>query len=155
MSGGVDSSLAAKLMLDKGYDCIGCTMKLYRNEDAGVERSRSCCSLDDIEDARSVAYKLGIPHYVFNFTDDFRDLVIRKFVESYQNGLTPNPCIDCNRCIKFDKLCRRARALGCDCLVTGHYARIEEHGGGIVRRRHCFGRRDHSVLRGLIYLPPL
>ena len=104
MSGGVDSALAAKLMLDQGYDCIGCTMKLYQNEDAGIDRSRTCCSFEDVEDARSVACKLGIPYYVFNFTDAFRDLVICKFVESYQNGITPNPCIDCNRYMKFDKL---------------------------------------------------
>ena len=97
MSGGVDSSLAAKLMKDKGFDCIGCTMKLYHNEDVGIERSRTCCSLDDVEDSRSVAYKLGMPFYVFNFTEAFRDTVIRKFIESYEKGITPNPCIDCNR----------------------------------------------------------
>ena len=77
MSGGVDSSLAAKLMKDRGFQCIGCTMKLYNNEDAGIERTRTCCSLDDVEDARSVAYALGMPFYVFNFTDDFRGTVIR------------------------------------------------------------------------------
>lgn len=128
MSGGVDSSLAAKLMKDNGFDCIGCTMKLYNNEDAGIERSRTCCSLDDVEDARSVAYKLGMPFYVFNFTDAFRNTVIRKFVESYENGVTPNPCIDCNRYMKFEKLYERARILGCDYIVTGHYARIEKIG---------------------------
>ena len=100
MSGGVDSSLAAKLMKDKGFDCIGCTMKLYQNEDIGVERSRTCCSLDDVEDARSVAYKLGMPFYVFNFTVAFRNTVVQKFIESYENGITPNPCIDCNRYMK-------------------------------------------------------
>ena len=101
MSGGVDSSLAAKLMQDDGYECIGCTMRLFHNEDAGLERSRTCCSLEDVEDARSVAYELGMRFYVFNFTDDFRNTVIRRFVESYQNGITPNPCIDCNRYMKF------------------------------------------------------
>lgn len=129
MSGGVDSAVSAKLMRDEGYECIGCTMKLYNNEDAGVERTRTCCSLDDVEDARSVAYKLGMPYYVFNFTDAFRKMVIQKFVESYQQGLTPNPCIDCNRYMKFEKLYERATILGCDFLVTGHYARIEEHDG--------------------------
>ena len=89
MSGGVDSSLAAKLMMEQGYDCIGCTMKLYQNEDIGIERSRTCCSLDDVEDARSVAYKLGMPFYVFNFTDAFRRTVIRKFIDSYEKGITP------------------------------------------------------------------
>ena len=129
MSGGVDSSLAAKLTKDMGYDCIGCTMKLYENEDAGVPRSRGCCTLDDAEDARSVAYRLHMPFYVFNFTDAFRDAVIRKFIESYEKGITPNPCIDCNRYMKFDKLYERARVLGCDYIVTGHYARIEEKTG--------------------------
>ena len=89
-------------------------MKLYHNEDIGIERYHTCCSLDDVEDARSVAYKLGIPFYVFNFTDAFRDTVIRKFIESYENGITPNPCIDCNRYMKFDKLFERAKILGCD-----------------------------------------
>ena len=94
MSGGVDSSVAAKLMVNQGYTCIGCTMKLYHNEDAGIPRSHTCCSLDDVEDARSVAYKLGIPYYVFNFTRDFKAKVIDKFVDSYLRGVTPNPCID-------------------------------------------------------------
>ena len=110
MSGGVDSSLAAKLMKDRGFDCIGCTMKLYHNEDAGIERSRTCCSLDDVEDARSVAYKLGMPFYVFNFTDAFREKVISKFIESYEKGITPNPCIDCNRYMKFEKLFEQAKS---------------------------------------------
>ena len=146
MSGGVDSSLAAKLIQDKGFDCIGCTMKLYRNEDVGVERSRTCCSLDDVEDARSVAYKLGMPFYVFNFTDAFRDTVIRKFIESYEKGLTPNPCIDCNRYMKFDKLYERAIILGCDYIVTGHYARIEEKGGKFVLKKALDETKDQSYV---------
>ena len=104
MSGGVDSSLAAKLMKDKGFDCIGCTMKLYHNEDVGIERSRTCCSLDDVEDARSVAYKLGMPFYVFNFTEAFRDTVIRKFIESYEKGITPNPCMYAGSVLKMATL---------------------------------------------------
>ena len=95
MSGGVDSSAAGKLLRDAGYDCVGCTMKLYENEDAGLSRSRTCCSLEDVEDARSAAFRLGIPYYVFNFTDAFREKVIGKFTASYCQGLTPNPCIDC------------------------------------------------------------
>ena len=146
MSGGVDSSLAAKLMKDKGFDCIGCTMKLYHNEDAGIESSRTCCSLDDVEDARSVAYKLGIPFYVFNFTDAFRDTVIRKFIESYENGITPNPCIDCNRYMKFDKLYERAKTLGCDYIVTGHYARIEEENGKFVLKKALDETKDQSYV---------
>lgn len=146
MSGGVDSSLAAKLMKDKGFDCIGCTMKLYHNEDAGIESSRTCCSLDDVEDARSVAYKLGMPFYVFNFTDAFRDTVIRKFIESYENGITPNPCIDCNRYMKFDKLYERAKTLGCDYIVTGHYARIEEQAGKFVLKKALDETKDQSYV---------
>lgn len=146
MSGGVDSSLAAKLMKDKGFDCIGCTMKLYYNEDVGIEHSRTCCSLDDVEDARSVAYKLGMPFYVFNFTEAFRDTVIRKFIESYENGITPNPCIDCNRYMKFDKLFERAKILGCDYIVTGHYARIEEENGKFVLKKALDETKDQSYV---------
>ena len=146
MSGGVDSSLAAKLMKDKGFDCIGCTMKLYHNEDVGIERSRTCCSLDDVEDARSVAYKLGMPFYVFNFTEAFRDTVIRKFIESYEKGITPNPCIDCNRYMKFDKLFERAKILGCDYIVTGHYARIEEENGKFVLKKALDETKDQSYV---------
>ena len=146
MSGGVDSSLAAKLMKDKGFDCIGCTMKLYHNEDAGIERTRTCCSLDDVEDARSVAYKLGMPFYVFNFTDAFLDTVIRKFIESYEKGITPNPCIDCNRYMKFDKLYERAKILGCDYIVTGHYARIEGQNGKFVLKKALDETKDQSYV---------
>lgn len=146
MSGGVDSSLAAKMMKDRGFDCIGCTMKLYHNEDAGIERSRACCSLDDVEDARSVAYKLGMPFYVFNFTDAFRDTVIRKFIENYEKGITPNPCIDCNRYMKFDKLYKRAKILGCDYIVTGHYARIEEQDDKFVLKKALDETKDQSYV---------
>ena len=135
MSGGVDSSLAAKLMIDRGYECIGCTMKLYNNEDVGISRNRTCCSLEDVNDARSVAYKLGMLYYVFNFTDDFNKKVIQKFVQSYEAGVTPNPCIDCNRYMKFEKLCERAQILDCDYIVTGHYARIEEQAGKFVLKK--------------------
>ena len=146
MSGGVDSSLAAKLMQDDGYECIGCTMRLFHNEDAGLERSRTCCSLEDVEDARSVAYELGMRFYVFNFTDDFRNTVIRSFVESYQNGITPNPCIDCNRYMKFGKLFDRAKILDCNCVVTGHYARIEERDGRYVLKKAIDATKDQSYV---------
>ena len=135
MSGGVDSSLAAKLMIDRGYECIGCTMKLYNNEDVGISRNRTCCSLEDVNDARSVAYKLGMLYYVFNFTNDFNKKVIQKFVQSYEAGVTPNPCIACNRYMKFEKLCERAQILDCDYIVTGHYARIEEQAGKFVLKK--------------------
>lgn len=125
MSGGVDSSVAAYLMKEQGHECIGATMKLFRNEDIGLNREHTCCSLEDVEDARQVARCLDIPHYVFNFSDRFRTCVIDKFVRAYESGATPNPCIDCNRFLKFDKLMQRMRELDYDCIVTGHYARIE------------------------------
>ena len=125
MSGGVDSSVAAFLMKQSGAECIGCTMKLYNNDETETAREKTCCSLDDVEDARSVAIRLGIPYYVFNFTDGFKEKVICRFVEAYEKGITPNPCIDCNRYMKFDGLYERAKVLGCDHIVTGHYARVE------------------------------
>lgn len=128
MSGGVDSSVAALLMLRAGCECVGATMRLYDNDMIGLEKGHTCCSLDDVEDARSVARRLGIPHYVFNFKDDFERQVIRKFVSCYECGGTPNPCIDCNRYLKFDRLLRRALELGCDCVVSGHYAQVRKSG---------------------------
>ena len=124
MSGGVDSSVAAYLTQQAGFDCIGVTMRLYDNlPDEGCD-SRTCCSLEDVEDARSVARRLGMPFYAFNFKADFREKVIEKFIHCYECGLTPNPCIECNRHLKFDHLLRRGMELGCDCVVTGHYAQI-------------------------------
>lgn len=126
MSGGVDSSVAAFLIQNAGDSCIGATMRLYDNETLGEEPGRTCCTLDDAEDARSVATRLGIPHYVFNFKEDFEDRVIRKFVRCYEEGITPNPCIDCNRHLKFDRLLRRALELGCDQVASGHYAQVRQ-----------------------------
>ncbi len=131
MSGGVDSSVSAALMLEQGYDCIGVTMKLYAQpEDTVVASGKTCCSLDDVEDARAVAQKLGIPYYVFNFQDDFSEQVIDRFVDAYEKGATPNPCIDCNRYLKFERLYQRAKILGCEKIVTGHYACIEQRRDG-------------------------
>ena len=126
MSGGVDSSVAALLMVEKGFECIGATMKLFYNEDIGIEKKNSCCSLDDVEDARSVAHGLGMPYYVFNFTDNFKEQVIERFIKAYETGCTPNPCIDCNRYMKFDKLFLRMTELEMDYVVTGHYVRTEK-----------------------------
>ena len=126
MSGGVDSSVAAYLTQQAGFQCTGATMRLFDNSILGRDQESTCCSLDDVEDARSVARRLGFPFYVFNFKDDFEEKVIRKFIHCYECGATPNPCIDCNRYLKFDHLLRRGYELGCDCVVTGHYARIRQ-----------------------------
>lgn len=125
MSGGVDSSVAAYLMQQKGCECIGVTMKLTCNEDLGVSKGHTCCSLEDVEDARSVAQALGMPYYVMNFSDEFRETVMDHFVSSYEAGRTPNPCIECNRHLKFGKLFQRMKELAYDLVVTGHYARVE------------------------------
>ena len=146
MSGGVDSSVAAKIMTEKGFECVGCTMKLYDNEDAGIPKGHTCCSLDDIQDARSVAYELGMNHYVFNFKDSFREKIIDNFAKAYLEGKTPNPCIDCNRYMKFDKLFERAEILNCDYVVTGHYARIEEENGKFVLKKALDDTKDQSYV---------
>lgn len=130
MSGGVDSSVAAYLMKEAGYDCIGVTMKLYDNEDIYESEEKTCCSLSDIEDARSVAAKLDIPYYVVNFKDDFKAKVIDPFIACYKCGMTPNPCIECNRHLKFEHLYQKAIEFGCDVIVTGHYVRIEKDEAG-------------------------
>lgn len=125
MSGGVDSSVAALLTKQAGDECIGVTMKLYHNEEVGIEGQKTCCSLDDVEDARAVCRRLGMRFYVFNFTDCFKETVIDRFVDAYRHGRTPNPCIDCNCYLKFGKLIQRMRELQMDYVATGHYARVE------------------------------
>jgi len=146
MSGGVDSSVAALLMKQEGYECVGCTMKLYSNEDVGISKGHTCCSLDDVEDARSVARNLDMPHYVFNFSDLFREKIIDKFIDCYENGKTPNPCIDCNRYMKFEKMFERARVLECDYVVTGHYARIRKTDTGYVLMKALDPNKDQSYV---------
>lgn len=128
MSGGVDSSVAAVLLQEAGYECVGVTMRLYENELVS-HRGHTCCSLDDVEDARSVAYKLGMEYHVFDFSHAFDEKVIQKFVSYYEKGWTPNPCIDCNRYLKFDHLLQHADALDCAYIATGHYAQIREEDG--------------------------
>ena len=122
MSGGVDSAAAAVLLQQAGYEAVGCTLRLYTNEDIGQEGT--CCSLEDVEDARSVAVRLGMDFFAFNFSAMFRRCVMDDFVSNYRAGRTPNPCIQCNRHIKFDALLRRADELGIDYIATGHYARV-------------------------------
>ena len=147
MSGGVDSSVAAYLMGQLGWDCLGATMTLYRNEDIGISRSRTCCSLEDVEDARSVANRLGMPYYVFNFSDEFRCQVMDRFAAAYERGQTPNPCIDCNRYLKFRRLYDRASLMGCDTIATGHYARIErENGRYLLKKARDTGKDQSYVL---------
>ena len=148
MSGGVDSSVAALLTKESGDECIGATMKLYNNEDIGVHREKTCCSLDDVEDARSVAYQMDMPYYVFNFTADFHTEVMDRFVDAYENGCTPNPCIDCNRYMKFDKLLQFAREKGLEYVVTGHYARIEYDpvAGRYLLKKALDGSKDQSYV---------
>ena len=127
MSGGVDSSAAALILKEKGYEVCGCTMRLYSNEDLGDDfpAEGGCCSLSDVDDARAVCRKLGIEHHTFNFTDEFRKNVMTPFAESYIRGETPNPCIECNRRLKFDTMLRRAELLGFDYIATGHYADVK------------------------------
>ena len=146
MSGGVDSSVAAFLMKEKGYECIGATMKLYDNEEIGISREKTCCSLDDIEDARAVARRLSMPYYVFNFKDEFEEKVINKFIRTYENGGTPNPCIDCNRYLKFEKLFQRMNELGFDYVVTGHYAIVEEKDGWFYLKKGSDDTKDQSYV---------
>lgn len=146
MSGGVDSSVAAYFMKNNGYDCIGVTMKLYDNEDIGIEHEKTCCSLDDIEDARNVAAKLGMPYYVFNFRDEFEKKVIDKFIRTYEIGGTPNPCIDCNKNLKFEKLMQRMKELNFDYVVTGHYADIEEKDGWFYLKKGKDLSKDQSYV---------
>lgn len=148
MSGGVDSSVAAYLMKEQGYDCVGATMKLFSNEEVGVSKEHSCCSLDDVEDARIVANSMGMQHYVFNFAEKFEEKVIKNFVYCYENGMTPNPCIECNRHLKFDKLHQRMKELECDYVVTGHYARVEfdEASGRYLLKKGLDDNKDQSYV---------
>ncbi len=138
MSGGVDSSVAAWVLREKGYDCIGATMRLY---DGGT-----CCDLQDVEDARAVCQRLGIPHQVFWLWEEFQDRVISPFASEYLAGRTPNPCIECNRYLKFQLLWEKAMELGCDMLATGHYARIVETGNGPRLQKGLDPAKDQSYV---------
>lgn len=148
MSGGVDSSVAALLVKRGGYEGIGVTLKLFAGEDGPEDfrGERACCSLEGVEAARSVANALGMPFYVFNFSEDFRREVIERFVRTYQDGGTPNPCINCNRYVKLGKLIRRAQELDCGYVATGHYARVERDpvSGRWLLRKGLDGDKDQS-----------
>ncbi len=144
MSGGVDSSLTAALLLEQGYDVIGITMQIW--EHGGDDDEKGCCSLAAVGDARRVADKLGIPFYVVNFRELFEKKVVDYFVAEYGRGLTPNPCIACNRFIKFEALLQKAIALGAQFVATGHYARIERDGqsGRFTLKKGLDSRKDQS-----------
>ena len=128
MSGGVDSSVAAALMKDTGHDVMGVTLKLWAGPH-GEAPTAGCCTVSDAEDARRVAAQLDVPYYVLDHTEDFRDGVVDRFVSDYASGRTPNPCIECNRTVKFDRLLARLDDFECDVLVTGHHARSMEIDG--------------------------
>jgi tRNA-specific 2-thiouridylase len=134
MSGGVDSSVAAALLAEQGHDVIGLSMQLY--DQSGPETFGSCCSLDDLHDARRVAAAIGFPHYIVNFERQFRETVISNFVREYAAGRTPIPCAHCNSDLKFSTLLDRARGLGAEQVATGHYARVEQapHGRWLLKR---------------------
>ena len=148
MSGGVDSSVAAYLLKKEGYDCTGVTMKLYGLPPDADPGKRTCCSLSDTEDARSVAARLEIPYYVWDMQEQFKREVIQKFADTYLQGNTPNPCIDCNRYLKFDALLKRARILGIDYLASGHYARIEQDSrtGRYLLKKGLDSSKDQSYV---------
>jgi len=143
MSGGVDSSVAAYLCKRRGFDTAGAMMKLnlLQNEDD------ACCgSLKDAQDARKVANKLGIPFYVFNFAEDFKKEVMERFITAYKNGETPNPCIDCNRFLKFERFMRRAKELDAEYIATGHYARITRENGRFLLKKAVDETKDQSYV---------
>lgn len=146
MSGGVDSSVAASLLQKESFEVIGATMKLYNNEDIDFVSEKTCCSLDDVLDAKSVCARLGIRHYTLNMTDDFKKEVIERFISAYQNGFTPNPCIDCNRYMKFSKMLHKAQELDIDYVATGHYARIEKQGDRYILKKAVDLSKDQSYV---------
>ncbi len=146
MSGGVDSSVAAYLMQKNGYDCLGATMMLHGERTLAAGGSRTCGSLRDAEDARAVADRLGIPFSVFDYSDFFESEVIDRFVRAYEEGRTPNPCVDCNRYLKFEKMFDGAKELGCAFVATGHYARVArcKETGRYLLKRAADPEKDQS-----------
>ena len=148
MSGGVDSGVSAYLMKQNGYDCIAVTMKLFSNGDISLSEENSCCSTNDIDIAKNLANSLGMEHHLLNFSDDFKEKVIDNFVSSYENGATPNPCIECNRHLKFTRLFSFAEENGCDYIVTGHYARSDrdEESGRYLLKKAIDEEKDQSYV---------
>ncbi len=145
MSGGVDSSVAAALMLDQGYEVIGVTLKQWEGADGQMPLA-GCCTVSDSEDARRVASQLDVPYYVLDYVEEFTEKVVDHFGEMYAAGKTPNPCIECNRRVRFSVLLERTAALGCDVLVTGHHARIRHDDSGYHLVRAVDGTKDQSYV---------
>ena len=145
MSGGVDSSVAAALMLEAGHDVVGVTLKQWQGADGSMPTS-GCCTVADAEDARRVAAQLDVPYYVLDHVADFRERVVEPFGAAYLAGKTPNPCIDCNRRVRFHTLLERTEALGCDFLVTGHYARVREEEGRFKLLKGKDATKDQSYV---------
>lgn len=144
MSGGVDSSVAAYLLKEQGYDVIGVTMQVWQEDKEYEQNEGGCCSLSAVEDARRVAYKLEIPFYVWNFRDTFRENVIDYFIDEYLEGRTPNPCIVCNKLIKFDLLMQKAMAIGAEYIATGHYAKIINEAGRFHLKKSADDKKDQT-----------
>ena len=145
MSGGVDSSTAAFLLKQRGFEVVGATLKLWHPAE-DKRRPGGCCSIDDISDARRVCHFIGIKHYVLNYEKAFKETVVKDFVEEYLAGRTPNPCIVCNEKIKFNMLLAKMRAVGFDCLATGHYARIGRAGGKFILKKGVDAAKDQSYV---------
>ena len=146
MSGGVDSSVAAWLLKEQGYDVIGVTMQIWQDEEEKLqEENGGCCGLTAVDDARRVAASLDIPYYVMNFKREFKENVIDYFVDEYIGGRTPNPCIACNRFVKWESLLKRSMDIGVDYIATGHYARVEQlPNGRYAVRTSATGRKDQT-----------
>ncbi|WP_338121916.1 tRNA 2-thiouridine(34) synthase MnmA [Clostridium tetani] len=144
MSGGVDSSVAAYLLKEQGYEVIGATMQIWQDDKEFIEREGGCCSLSAVADARRVANKIGIPFYVMNFKDAFKKNVIDYFVDEYMEGRTPNPCVACNKFIKFSSFLDKAMTLGIDYVATGHYAIIEKQNNRYIIRKSEDDKKDQT-----------
>lgn len=150
MSGGVDSTVAAALLVRQGYEVVGATMKLW-----GGDSDSGCCSVSDVEDARRVAAQIGIDHHVFNFSEEFHEKVVDFYVSSHELGLTPNPCVECNRHLKFDTFMERAKTLGFDYVATGHHARIIRRGASAYLTRASDLAKDQSYVLSMLKGPQL
>lgn len=149
MSGGVDSSVAAAMMVEAGHEVLGVTLKLWAGP-AGELPTAGCCTVSDAEDARRVAAQLDIPYYVLDYTEPFMSEVVGRFVREYTEGRTPNPCIECNRTVKFERLLGHALELECDALVTGHYARVRRDGDGWHLLRGVDRTKDQSYVLSML-----